>query len=141
MEITWRGGKFEDTCLAIVCATVCVSTTGLGQVAITVHCAWLGVINAGVILFIIMQAFNVHASKQLAKAVRCALSEPKLKLVDTFALVCTRHIPRKVHVLTTIFVVRLRPNSYPNFRTGSDSHLVFGLQPNSHPAQRGVENF
>jgi hypothetical protein len=83
-------------CLAVVCAIVCMSTTGLCQVAIDVRCAWLGVINAGVILFIIVQAFDVHASKQLAKAVRCALSEPKLKLVDTFILVCTRHIPQMV---------------------------------------------
>jgi hypothetical protein len=73
-----------------------MSMTSLYQVAIAVCCAWLGMINAGVVLFIIMQAFDVHASKQLAKAVQCALSEPKLKLVDTFVLVCTRHIPRKV---------------------------------------------
>ncbi len=78
MEIIWRGGKFEDTRLAIVCAIVCVSTTGLCQVAIAVRCAWLRVNNAGVVLFIIVQAFDVHASKQLAKAVRCALSEPDL---------------------------------------------------------------
>ncbi len=96
MEITWRGGKFEDTCLAVICAIVCVSTTGLCQVAIAICCAWLGVINAGIVLFIIVQAFDMNASKQLAKAVRCALSEPKLKLVNTFILVCMRHILRKV---------------------------------------------
>jgi hypothetical protein len=73
-----------------------VSTTGLCQVAIAVCCAWLWVINAGIILLIIVQAFDMHPSKQLAKAVRCALSEPKLKLVVTFVLVYTRHIPRKV---------------------------------------------
>jgi hypothetical protein len=78
METIWRGCKFEDMCLAIVCAIVCVSTTGLCQVAIAVRCAWLGVINAGIIMFLIVQAFDVHASKQLAKAVRCALSEPDL---------------------------------------------------------------
>jgi hypothetical protein len=96
MEITWRGGKFEDLRSAIVCANICVSTTGLCQVEIAVRCAWLGGINVGVVLFIIIQAFDVHASKQLAKAVRCALSEPKLKLVDTFILVFTRHIPQKL---------------------------------------------
>jgi hypothetical protein len=89
MKITWRGGKFEDTRLAMVCAIVCVSMTGLCQVAIAVCCAWLEVINVGIVLFIIVQAFNVHTSKQLANAVWCDLSEPKLKLVDTFVLVCT----------------------------------------------------
>ncbi len=73
-----------------------MSTTGLCQVAIAIRCVWLGVINVGVVLFIIVQAFDLYASKQLPKAVRCALSEPKLKLVDTFVLVCMRHIPRKV---------------------------------------------
>jgi hypothetical protein len=77
MEITWRGGKFEDTRSAVVCAIISVSTTGLCQVAITVCSAWLKVINAGIILFIIVQAFDVHTSKQLAKAVQCALFEPK----------------------------------------------------------------
>ncbi len=66
-----------------------MSTTGLCQVGIDVCCAWLEVINVGIILFIIVQALDVHPSKQLAKAVWCALSEPKLKLVDTFILVCT----------------------------------------------------
>ncbi len=54
MELSWRGGKFElDTWSAVVCAIACVSTTGLCQVAIAVRSAWLGAVNAGIVVFIV----------------------------------------------------------------------------------------
>jgi len=67
MEITWRGGKLElDTRSAVVCAIVCVSTAGLCQVAIAVRCAWLGVINAAIVVFIVVQALEGFPPRKVA---------------------------------------------------------------------------
>jgi hypothetical protein len=65
MEITWRGGNLNWT--RVVCTIVCISTTGLCQVTIAVWCAWLGMLNVGAVLFIIIQAIDSFpACKQAA---------------------------------------------------------------------------